>query len=132
MSTPLNEDHEDANKKNWAHNSKEQVLIVNKDALNKYGEEKGYKIMPSRGPPGFHLTITNSTNLQKSGSIGTHAYFVTKHVSHLSIHYIHTLMKQQKDSEKRSVSAWNAYDPGHPLVDFDQFFDGESLDQEDL
>jgi primary-amine oxidase len=72
--------------------------------------------MPSRGPPGFHLTITNSTNLLKSGSIGTHAYFVTK----------------QKDNEKRSVSAWNAYDPGHPLVDFDQFFDGESIEQEDL
>lgn len=55
-------------------------MIVNKDALNKYGEEKGYKIMPSRGPPGFHLTISNSTNLQKSGSIGTHAFYVTKQV----------------------------------------------------
>jgi primary-amine oxidase len=65
---------------NWSHNGKEQVLIVNKDALNKYGEEKGYKIMPSRGPAGMHLTITNSTNLQKSGAIGTHAYFVTKQV----------------------------------------------------
>jgi primary-amine oxidase len=38
----------------------------------------------------------------------------------------------KKDEEKRSTSAWNAYDPGHPLVDFDKFFDGESLVQEDL
>lgn len=55
-------------------------MIVNKEALNKYGEEKGYKIMPSRGPAGMHLTIANSTNLAKSGAIGTHGYFVTKQV----------------------------------------------------
>jgi primary-amine oxidase len=72
-----------ADAQNWAHNSKELVLIVNKDSLNKYGEERGYKIMPSRGPPGIHQTITNSTNLQKSGATGTHGYFVTKHVSPL-------------------------------------------------
>jgi hypothetical protein len=40
--------------------------------------------MPSRGPPGIHQTITNSTNLQKSGATGTHGYFVTKHVGHMS------------------------------------------------
>lgn len=55
------------------------MLIVNKDALNKYGEEIGYKIMPGRGSV-HRLTIGNSTNLQNSGSIGYHDYFVTKQV----------------------------------------------------
>lgn len=105
--------NEDEGKMNWK--QKEQVLIVNKDALNKYGEEIGYKIMPGRGSV-HRLTIGNSTNLQNSGSIGYHDYFVTK----------------QKDTERRSVSAWNAYDPKNPLINFGDFFDGEDLEQEDL
>lgn len=52
--------------KNWSHNGQEQVVIVNKVAPNKYGEPKSYKIMPSRGGSGMHLTITNSSNLFNS------------------------------------------------------------------
>ena len=57
------------------------VMIVNKDAKNEFGEERGYRIMPSRGPAGFHMTIQNSTNMQKTAGFGTHAYYLTKHVS---------------------------------------------------
>lgn len=72
--------------------------------------------MPSRGGAGMHLTITNSSNLLNSQGFATHAYYVTK----------------QKDSEPRASSAWNDYDTANPLVDFNQFFDGESLYQEDM
>lgn len=30
------------------------------------------------------------------------------------------------------LSFSNAYDPGNPVIDFDKFFDGENLLQEDL
>ncbi|KGB76295.2 hypothetical protein CNBG_2133 [Cryptococcus deuterogattii R265] len=45
--------NEDEGKMNWSHNGQKQVVIANKDAPNKYGEPKGYKIMPSRGGSGF-------------------------------------------------------------------------------
>nr|KIR88896.1 hypothetical protein I308_00977 [Cryptococcus tetragattii IND107] len=61
--------NEDEGKMNWSHNGQEQVVIVNKDAPNKYGEPKGYKIMPSRGGSGMHLTIINSSNLFNSQDI---------------------------------------------------------------
>ncbi|WRT68622.1 uncharacterized protein IL334_005600 [Kwoniella shivajii] len=107
---------EDEGKMNWSANAQEQVIVVNKDQLNKYGEPRGYKIMPSRGGAGMHLTITNSSNLLNSAGFATHAYYVTK----------------QKDSELRASNAWNDYDTARPLVDFDKFFDGENLVQEDL
>nr|XP_018261712.1 uncharacterized protein I303_06153 [Kwoniella dejecticola CBS 10117]OBR83870.1 hypothetical protein I303_06153 [Kwoniella dejecticola CBS 10117] len=107
---------EDDGKMNWSANAQEQVIIVNKDAPNKFGEPRGYKIMPSRGGAGMHLTITNSSNLLNAAGFATHAYYVTK----------------QKDSELRASNAWNDYDTANPLVNFDKFFDGEKLVQEDL
>jgi primary-amine oxidase len=38
----------------------------------------------------------------------------------------------QKDSEIHAASPWNAYSPWDPLINFGEYFDGESLDQEDL
>ncbi|KAK6910889.1 hypothetical protein I203_104924 [Kwoniella mangroviensis CBS 8507] len=108
--------NEDEGKMNWSANGQEQVIVVNKDAPNKYGEPRGYKIMPSRGGAGMHLTITNSSNLLNSVGFATHAYYVSK----------------QKDSELKAANAWNDYDTANPLVNFDKFFDGENLIQEDL
>jgi len=51
-----------------------------------------------------------------AANFATHNLFVTK----------------QKDTEPRSAAAWNNRDASDPLVDFNAFFDGESLDQEDL
>nr|XP_031863935.1 uncharacterized protein CI109_000579 [Kwoniella shandongensis]KAA5531007.1 hypothetical protein CI109_000579 [Kwoniella shandongensis] len=107
---------EDQGKMNWSANGQEQVVIVNKDAPNKYGEPRGYKIMPSRGGAGMHLTIKNSSNLINSQGFADHAYYVTK----------------RKDSELRASSAWNDYDTAKPLVDFNKFFDGDNLEQEDI
>lgn len=91
--------NEDEGKMNWSHNGQEQVVIVNKDAPNKYGEPKGYKIMPSRGGSGMHLTITNSSNLFNSQGFATLQYYVLK----------------RKDSELRVSNAWNDYDTEHPM-----------------
>ncbi|WVO21364.1 uncharacterized protein IAS62_002672 [Cryptococcus decagattii] len=103
-------------KMNWSHNGQEQVVIVNKVAPNKYGEPKSYKIMPSRGGSGMHLTITNSSNLFNSQGFVTHQYYVLK----------------RKDTELRVSNAWNDYDTEHPMIDFSKYFDGEDIEQEDI
>lgn len=69
---------------NWSPNAQEQVIIANKDVLNKYGEERGYKMMPSRGG-GMYTTVQNSTNLKNSQEFAKHAYYVTKQVSTFSM-----------------------------------------------
>ncbi|KAF7313195.1 Amine oxidase [Mycena kentingensis (nom. inval.)] len=109
-------ENEDQSKLNWATNGAEQFLVENSDALNKFGEPRGYKIAPSRGGAGMHLTITESSNLLKSQGFATHGLYVTK----------------QKDNEVRASHANNDYDPGHPIIDFDQYFNGENLNQTDI
>ncbi|ODO11062.1 hypothetical protein I350_01664 [Cryptococcus amylolentus CBS 6273] len=108
--------NEDDGKMNWSANAQEQVVVVNKNATNKYGEPRGYKMMPSRGGAGMHLTITNSSNLLNSQGFATHQYYVCK----------------RKDSELRASNAWNDYDTANPIVDFSKFFDGEDIEQEDI
>ncbi|TVY73173.1 Membrane primary amine oxidase [Lachnellula suecica] len=106
---------EDEGKLNWPTNAGSMYLVVNKDSPNAYGELRGYRIAPNLGSP-IYLTVQNSSVAQLSNRFATNHLFVTK----------------QKDTELKSTSAWNGQDPGDPLVDFDTFFDGESLDQEDL
>ncbi|KAJ3749653.1 copper amine oxidase [Lentinula detonsa] len=108
-------DNEDNSKLLWPENAHSMFMIVNKDAPNEFGEPRGYRIMPSKGG-GMHATIQNSSNLINSMNFATHALYVTK----------------QKDTEPRASNANNDYDPANPVVDFAAFFDGESLDQEDL
>jgi primary-amine oxidase len=98
-----------------ASNSAASYVVVNKESVTPYGEYRGYKIAPNMGSP-VYLTVQNSSNLNRAGNFATHNLFATR----------------QKDTEPRSVSAWNRQDTLNPLVDFDKFFDGESLDQEDL
>lgn len=89
--------------------------VVNKGSVNQFGELRGYRIAPGMGSPA-HLTVQNSNNLRESGHFAEHNLFVTK----------------QKDTEPRSAAAANAREPSEPLVNFAKFFNGESLDQEDL
>jgi len=90
-------------------------VVVNKESVNKFGEYRGYRIAPNLGSPTY-LTIQNSSITGLTNRWATHNLYVTK----------------QKDTEPRSAAAWNNQDPQDPLVNFDTFFDGESLDQEDL
>ncbi|KAJ7661708.1 copper amine oxidase [Mycena rosella] len=109
-------ENEDDAKLYWPQNGADMFLVENSDQPNKYGEPRGYKIAPSRGGAGMHLTIQNSSVLLKSQGFATHGLYITK----------------QKDTEVRASHANNNYDPGHPLIDFDAFFNSESLNQTDI
>ena len=41
-------------------------------------------------------------------------------------------VSKRKETEPTSSSMWNINLPGEPMVDFDKFFDGENITQEDL
>ena len=60
--------------------------------------------------------------IQDSSSLSNSVHFATNHLYAV----------QRKDTEPHSSSPYNGYDPSVPMVDFDKFFDGESLDQEDI
>ncbi|KAJ9106038.1 hypothetical protein QFC20_004098 [Naganishia adeliensis] len=106
---------EDDGKIDYTHNGQTMYVVVNKDSLNKFGEERGYRISPKVGGA-HHLTIQQSPNLQNSQSFATHPLYVTK----------------QKDTEPACANPYNNLDVRNPLINFDNFFDGESLVQEDL
>ncbi|KAF7315690.1 Amine oxidase [Mycena indigotica] len=109
-------ENENEGKLNWPANGGAMFIVENSDELNKYGEPRGYKIAPSRGGAGMYLTIQESSNLLKSQGFATHGLYVSK----------------QKDTEVRASHANNDYDPGHPIIDFDKYFDGESINQTDI
>lgn len=52
---------EDQSRLKWAGNGATQYRIINKDKPNKYGEYRGYRILPSQGT--IHLAMHNSSNL---------------------------------------------------------------------
>ncbi|KAJ7314599.1 hypothetical protein DFH08DRAFT_821260 [Mycena albidolilacea] len=52
-------ENEDQAKLFWPQNGADMFLVENSDMLNKYGEPRGYRIAPSRGGAGMHLTIEN-------------------------------------------------------------------------
>jgi primary-amine oxidase len=105
---------EDESRLFWAQNGQTQYRIVNKDKPNKYGEYRGYRILPSQGA--IHLSVNNSSNLVNAANWAYHDLQITK----------------QKDTEPRSANTMNGENVYDPLVNFDRFFDGESLEQEDL
>ncbi|KUI65756.1 Amiloride-sensitive amine oxidase [copper-containing] [Cytospora mali] len=105
---------EDDSRLNWDFNAQTQVLIVNQDEKNKYGELRGYRILPSNGYA--HLTVQNSSNLVNAAHWAEYDIQVTR----------------QKDTEPRGGHAYNSQDVHDPPVNFEKFFDGESLLQEDL
>ena len=63
-----------------------------------------------------HLTVVDSSALGQSANWANHNLFAL----------------QRHDSEPRSAYPFNSYDPLHPTVDFNKFFNGESLDQQDI
>lgn len=105
---------EDESKLYWGANGATQYKIVNLDAPNKYGEPRGYRIMPSS--PTIHLTVKNSSNLVNAARWAEYDLMVTK----------------QKDTEPRAAHPYNSQDVYNPAVDFSKFFDGENLTQTDI
>ena len=62
------------------------------------------------------LTVQNSTDLQDAANWAAHQLYAI----------------QRHDTEPRSAYPYNSADPAAPVVDFNKFFNGESLDQEDI
>ena len=77
--------NEDDAKLYWTANGQTQYKVVNLDVPNKYGEPRGYRLLPSAGTA--HLVIQNSSNLARAANWATHDLYVTK----------------QKDTEQRSA-----------------------------
>lgn len=105
---------EDDGRFNWDANAQTQVIIVNQDEKNSYGEFRGYRILPSAGTA--HLTVENSSN--------------TVNAAHWAEYDLQ--VSQRKDTEPRSAHAYASQDVYDPPINFEKFFDGESLEQEDL
>lgn len=125
--------NENEAKINWAPNGAAMYAIVNKEAKNKFGEYPGYRFTPGRWANCaiqlpecgtnrvatsnvIFLTISNSSNVMNAVNFADHHFYVTK----------------QKDTEAQGTHPYNVLNPADPLIDFAKFFDGESLDQEDL
>ncbi|KAM0748227.1 amine oxidase catalytic domain-containing protein [Meredithblackwellia eburnea MCA 4105] len=90
------------------------LLITNEDEKNAWGVPRGYAVHP--GASNIHLTnLDNKRTLRNVQWAKKHA-FVTR----------------AKDNEPYSSSGWNMNLPGNPAVDFDSFFNDESVEQEDL
>ncbi|ETS83998.1 hypothetical protein PFICI_05874 [Pestalotiopsis fici W106-1] len=107
-------DTEDQGRFNWAPNVAQQVLVVNKDEKNQWGELRGYHVLPMSGA--MHLTVQNSSNLAEAGRWAEFDVQVTR----------------QHDWEPRAAHPYNSQDVNDPPINFARFFDGESLDQEDI
>ncbi|KAL7796312.1 amine oxidase catalytic domain-containing protein [Trichoderma afarasin] len=107
--------NENETKINWAPNGAATYAIVNKEARNTLGEYPGYKFSPAASNAVF-LTVLNSSNAMNAVNFADHHFYVTK----------------QKDTEAQASHPYNVLDPIEPIIDFAKFFDGESLDQEDL
>jgi len=105
---------EDDSRINWGENALTQVIITNQNETNKYGELRGYRILPSMGTA--HLTVQDSSSLVNAANwAGYDVQFTRQH-----------------DHELSSSHPYNSQDVNNPPIDFNKFFDGESLIQEDL
>ncbi|GAQ44944.1 actin binding protein [Aspergillus tubingensis] len=92
------------------------LSIINQDARNAYNEYRGYRILPSSPLSSGHLTIINSSTLIRAAHWSEHDIQITK----------------QHDHEPRSAHPYNNQDVYNPVINFDEFFDGEDLNQTDL
>lgn len=107
--------NEDYGKINWAPNSAAAYAVVNKDKPNEFGEYPGFRLYPSTGSS-IHLTVENSTVFPNHVNWATHQLYAL----------------QRKDTEPVSAHPESGYNPDTTMIDFNDFFDGESLEQEDL
>lgn len=99
---------------NYGPNSQTMYVIANKNKTNKWGEPRGYRIIPGRSP--IHLST------QKSPFSLRNSEFAKSNLA----------VSRQHDTEPLANSFQNINLPWKPQQDFSKFFDGESIDQEDL
>lgn len=95
-------------------NGQAMYTVVNKEHVNKWGEHRGYRILP--GLSNVHLPSRRSPFFLKSAEFAKQAFAVTRH----------------HDGEQAASAALNQNVPEAPLVEFWKFFDAEPLVQQDL
>lgn len=95
-------------------NGQTMFTVVNKNHTNKWGEPRGYRILP--GLTNVVLPSKISPFFRKSAQFAKQSIAVSR----------------QHDSEPASSATLNQNVPEAPLVEFWKFFNGESLVQEDL
>ncbi|CAK1365442.1 unnamed protein product [Cercospora beticola] len=105
---------EDNSSLNWDANDQTMLVVLNQDEKNDFGEYRGWRI--HKGAGASHLTISDSP--------------VVANAVHWAKHDVH--VTAQHDSEPRSAHFLNAFDVYNPPVDFEEFFNGEPLEQNDL
>ncbi|OBR12715.1 Amine oxidase [Colletotrichum higginsianum IMI 349063] len=99
---------------NWQPNQAAMYCVVNPGANNSWGEKRGYRIIPGRS--NIHLTSLDSP--------------WTKHQSPFA--KSHLALSRQHDNEPYANSHSNVNLPLKPQQDFLKFFDGESVENEDI
>ncbi|KAB5545872.1 copper amine oxidase [Coniochaeta sp. 2T2.1] len=98
----------------WAANGQSMYCVVNNNRTNAWGVKRGYRIVP--GKSNVHLSVLKSP-FSKSQS--------TFSKSHLAV-------TQRHDEETYANSWQNINLASKPQHDFAKFFDGESVDDEDI
>ncbi|KAK5080925.1 hypothetical protein LTR05_008241 [Lithohypha guttulata] len=99
---------------NWAPNNEAMYVVLNENVTNAWGEPRGYRLVP--GKSDLHLTILDSPWSFKNSEFAK---------SHLAV-------TRQHDTEPYSNSWQNINLPMAPQHDYSLFFDGESVEKEDL
>ena len=99
---------------NYAPNGQAMYCVVNRNETNKWGTERGYRIVPGRS--NVHLSTLKSPFSRWQSEMSK---------NHLSITRYH-------DTEPFANSVQNINLPWAPQQNFSKFFDGESVDNEDL
>jgi primary-amine oxidase len=98
----------------WGPNGQTMYAVINEEAKNKWGVSRGYRLVPGRS--NVHLSVANSPF-----SKGQTAFSK----SHLAV-------TRQHDAEQYANSWQNINLARKPQHDFRKFFDGESVEGEDL
>ena len=95
-------------------NGQSMYTIANKDALNEWGNPRGYRILP--GLSNVVLASKLSPFFLKSAEYAKQPFAIPRH----------------HDTEPAASAGLGQNVPEAPLVEFWKFFDGESLVQEDI
>ncbi|KAF9035879.1 amine oxidase catalytic domain-containing protein [Panaeolus papilionaceus] len=98
----------------YPQNFQGHYAIINQEEKNAWGSPRGYAIHPGFNP--IHNTVVGSKRLLNNANWARYNLAVSN----------------RKDTEPASSTMWNQHLSGAPPVNFHNFFDGESIDQQDL
>ncbi|KAJ7193175.1 hypothetical protein GGX14DRAFT_593297 [Mycena pura] len=133
----------------YSKNYEGAYVIVNHDALLINSSARGYAIHPGMSPihlACFHLDLLtyscrsddNIWLMQQGAGATTFrilralVYHSKRTENNVNFAKHHLAVSLRKESEPSLSSTWNFNLPGAPPVDFYKFFNGESIEQEDL